>query len=459
MLAVYGYNSLILALLRVWMQDSSTQNDEAVNQVWPKVTVQLPIYNERFVVEGLIDAVCSLEYPTHLLQIQVLDDSTDNTNQIIAKAVQKYQEQGLDIQHIRRPDRVGYKGGALEYGLKASKGDFIAIFDADFLPQPDYLQQMMPHFNDQPEIGCLQARWGHINRDDSPLTQAQASGIDGHFVVEQTVRSDKGLFLNFNGTAGIWRKSCIEEAGGWHHDTLTEDLDLSYRAQLKGWRIKYIPQVIVPAELPIHINAFKRQQFRWAKGSIQTARKLLPIMWRSDLPAITKIAGTVHLTHYLVHPLMLINLFIFLPLIIGQSPILWIIPIFLLAAIGPSLMYWVALRSDGVSIAKRIESLAMLLLLGMGLSLNNTRAVLEALAKKQSPFLRTPKFKDQRGFARIKAYLLPKDPYVWAEIFFALYSFGLLIYVLTQGVWSMTLWLILYAAGYLYIAGLNFAQD
>ena len=461
MLAVYGYNSLILALMRVKIKDSPPEEEQAENAAWPAVTIQLPVFNERFVVEGLIEAAGKLRYPSHLLQIQVLDDSTDNTREIIAAAVQKEKGRGVDIEHIRRPDRSGYKGGALEFGLKTAKGEFIAIFDADFLPQPDFLERMMPHLTDQPRVGCLQARWGHTNRDDSSLTRAQANGIDGHFVVEQSVRSEKGLFLNFNGTAGIWRAACIEDAGGWHHDTLTEDLDLSYRAQMKGWQIKYIPQVIVPAELPIHINAFKRQQFRWAKGSIQTARKNLRTLWRADIPAVNKIAGSIHLTHYLVHPLMLLNLVIFLPLFLGRSPTLWILPFYLGAALGPMLLYWVAMGIGGQSLGERIKNLGMLLLLGVGLSLNNTRAVIEALIGKQSAFLRTPKFNghEKKNPAGIITYILPRDPYAWAEILLAAYSVGLLIYVLTQGMWSMIFWLLLYAAGYLYVASLNFGKE
>jgi cellulose synthase/poly-beta-1,6-N-acetylglucosamine synthase-like glycosyltransferase len=292
------------------------------------------------------------------------------------------------------------------------------------------------------------------------LTRAQSNGIDGHFIVEQEVRSGKDLFLNFNGTAGVWRKACIEDAGGWHHDTLTEDLDLSYRAQLKGWQIQYIPHVVVPAELPIHINALKRQQFRWAKGSIQTAKKLLRFMWGSSHPLIKKMEGTIHLTHYLVHPLMLINLIISLPLIMDKSPLLWVLPIYLIAAVGPLSLYWIAMGIEGQSIWKRITNLLMLLILGMGLSFNNSRAVFEALLGKQSAFLRTPKFKgqDNKSSVKLNDYLLPRDPHAWTEIFFGVYASGLLVYALSQGVWSMTLWLILYATGYLYIASLNFKQ-
>jgi cellulose synthase/poly-beta-1,6-N-acetylglucosamine synthase-like glycosyltransferase len=460
LLAVYGYNSLILAWLRVTRHKPIPVKKFDEDKDWPTVTVQIPVYNERYVVDRLIEAVGNLIYPRDRLHIQVLDDSDDITSDIIAHAVKNQQLQGLDIEHIQRVDRSGYKGGALEFGLGSAKGEFIAIFDADFLPPPEFLLQIMPYYQDKPQMGCLQARWGHINRDASWLTRAQANGIDGHFIIEQEVRSQKRLFLNFNGTAGVWRKTCIMDAGGWHHDTLTEDLDLSYRAQLKGWQIQYIPHVIVPAELPIHINAFKRQQFRWAKGSIQTARKLLLDLWRSKNPVRKKIEGTIHLTHYAVHPLMLFNLIISLPLIYIKSPLLWILPAFLFSAIGPLLMYWVAMGEEGQTIFSRIKNLAMLLLLGMGLSLNNSLAVIEALLGRKSAFLRTPKFNisGKNIAVKINAYVLPRDPFAWLEILLALYTTGLLIYVLTQGVWSLVFWLILYASGYTYIASLNFSQ-
>jgi len=427
LLAVYGYNSLILAWMRVARYKPAPIKQFGESHNWPYVTVQLPVYNERYVIERLIEAVGNLQYPRDRLHIQVLDDSTDITSDIIAQAVKYQCLRGLDIDHVQRLDRSGYKGGALEFGLGLAKGDFIAIFDADFVPSPDYLEQMMPYFHNNGKIGCIQARWGHINREASWLTRAQANGIDGHFIIEQEVRSQNHLFLNFNGTAGIWRKACIEDAGGWQHDTLTEDLDLSYRAQLKCWQIQYIPHVIVPAELPVHINALKRQQFRWAKGSIQTAQKLLMDLWRSSNSMIKKIEATIHLTHYIVHPLMLFNLIISLPLISIKSPLLWILPV---------------------------------LILGMGLSLNNSLAVFEALLGKQSAFLRTPKFNMQGKniTSKINEYMLPRDPFVWIEIFLAVYATGLLIYVMAQGVWGMVIWLILYASGYTYIAGLNFRQ-
>jgi cellulose synthase/poly-beta-1,6-N-acetylglucosamine synthase-like glycosyltransferase len=461
LLSLYGYNSLILAWIRDKRYTPPPEKEIDDNYDWPQVTVQLPIFNERYVAERLIEAVGRLEYPQNRLQIQVLDDSTDITKNIVAEAVALQQAKGIDIQHVQRPDRTGFKGGALEYGLASAKGDYIAIFDADFFPHTTFLKRVIPYFNDDNQIGCLQTRWGHLNQDYSWLTHAQANGIDGHFIVEQEVRSANGVFLNFNGTAGVWKKSCIQDAGGWHHDTLTEDLDLSYRAQLRGWKIKYLPHVIVPAELPVHINALKRQQFRWAKGSIQTARKLLGKIWKSGSSIITKIEGTIHLTNYVVHPLILMNLLLTLPLIKFQSPLLWFTPVFTLAALGPLYMYWMALKQKGRKPIERLRTLAILVVLGMGLSLNNARAVMEALLGKQSSFLRTPKFNIQGRKAALHSsdYLLPIDANTWLETLLAIYSLSLFAFVLINGVWSLVIWLFLYASGYIYIASLNFRQS
>jgi cellulose synthase/poly-beta-1,6-N-acetylglucosamine synthase-like glycosyltransferase len=458
LLAMYGYNSLLLAYLRSKRTKPVERKSVPQDYPWPHVTVQLPLYNERYVAQRLIETISAFDYPKDRLHIQVLDDSNDDTVDIIRQAVKEQRHKGIDIEHTLRPDRTGFKGGALEFGLGHAKGEFIAIFDADFMPDPSYLKEIMPYFADDPKIGCLQARWGHLNEESSWMTRAQANGINGHFIVEQGVRSASDMFLNFNGTAGVWRKTCIQEAGGWHHDTLTEDLDLSYRAQLKGWKIRFVPHVIAPAELPVHISALKRQQFRWAKGSIQTARKLLGELWRSSQPMHVKVEGSIHLTNYIVHPLILINLFLTLPLVSSQSPLLWLTPIFALAAFGPLSMYWVAMRSDGKRVIERITNLAMLVVLGMGLSINNSRAVLEALAGKQSSFLRTPKFNVTGNTTAVRSseYLLPRDPSVWIEIVLALYASALLVYVLVQGVWSMVIWLLLYACGYIMIASQNF---
>jgi cellulose synthase/poly-beta-1,6-N-acetylglucosamine synthase-like glycosyltransferase len=458
LLAVYGYYALIIAWYRFRRHKPIAPIEPAPDIVWPSVTVQLPLYNERYVVERLIHAVAALDYPRDRLQIQVLDDSTDCTQEIVERVLEELSGVGIDLENVHRTERKGYKGGALANGLSSAWGEYIAIFDADFLPQPEFLKQSIPHLMADPEIGCIQTRWGHLNREHSWLTRAQAAGIDGHFYIEQESRSETALFMNFNGTAGVWRKSCIEQAGGWQSDTLTEDLDLSYRAQLTGWRIQYLPHVITPGELPSGINALKRQQFRWAKGSIQTARKLLGPLWRSEQPLYVKVSGSIHLTNYMVQPLMLLNLFLAFPIIQIRSPIIWFIPLITAAAAGPLLMYWLALGEQGKLFKERVPNLFMLVILGTGLSFNNTRGVIEALLGIESGFKRTPKLNllDGKQNDAGDVYRIKKDAGFWAELLFALYPAGLLIFILSHQLWGPVVWLFLYATGFGYVTVLNF---
>lgn len=461
LLAIYGINALILAVVRTWRHKPIAVIEPPSDYDWPQVTVQLPIYNERYVVERLIESVAALDYPTDRLHIQVLDDSTDITKEIVSKMVASKRLDGIDIHHLQRTNRHGFKGGALAYGIQTAKGDFIAIFDADFMPTPDFLKRTIPYFDQDENTGCVQTRWGHLNRENSWLTRTQANGIDGHFVVEQETKSQAGLFLNFNGTAGIWRRQCIEDAGGWHHDTLTEDLDLSYRAQLRGWVIRYLPHITTSAELPKHIRAFKSQQFRWAKGSFQTAKKLLAELWRSSTPLVVKLEGTIHLTHYAVHPLMLINLLLILPLLLSRNNLLYIYPVFALAAIGPLFMYMSAMGQIKTPFLLRLINLLMLVLLGMGLSLNNTRAVGEALLGVHTPFKRTPKYNlhNHSNAEKYLDYLLPKDGSVWIELLMGFYAFGLLFLAVSRGVWGLAFWLSLFSGGYAYIVVISFKQS
>lgn len=461
LLAIYGINALVLAGLRRWQHISIPVLDPVQADDWPQVTVQLPIYNERYVVERLIESVAAIDYPHDRLYIQVLDDSTDITADLVAQLVAHYQSKGIDIEHVQRTNRQGYKGGALACGLRFAKGDFIAIFDADFVPKPDFLKRTVPYFDRDGKTGCVQTRWGHLNRENSWLTRTQANGIDGHFIIEQETKSEAGLFLNFNGTAGIWRRTCVEDAGGWHHDTLTEDLDLSYRAQLRGWKIRYLPHIITPAELPEKISAFKSQQFRWAKGSIQTAKKLLRELWRSSQPLVVKVEGTIHLTHYAVHPLMIINLLLIMPLLLSSNFLLNIYPFFALAAIGPLFMYLTAMGKQEVPLLKRTINLFMLVLLGMGLSLNNSRAVGEALIGKKTPFKRTPKYNlhDHQTGEKYHDYLLPKDGSIWLEALMGIYALGLFFFALSRGNWGLVFWLSLIASGLFYITVLNVKQS
>ncbi|MDE0142259.1 MAG: glycosyltransferase family 2 protein [Caldilineaceae bacterium] len=459
LLAIYGLQALLLTLIaRRTLFDAEPPVPHDIRD-YPSVTVQLPVFNERHVVRRLIDAVAAFDWPADRLQIQILDDSTDDTSQIIASSIAFHRRNGIDITQYHRTDRKGYKAGALRDGLTHARGEFIAIFDADFVPPSDFLQRTISPFDD-PEVGCVQARWGHLNASVSRLTLAQSLGIDGHFVVEQRARNELGALLNFNGTAGLWRRSCMDEAGGWQEDTLTEDLDLSYRAQLCGWRVAYLADVIVPAEIPVSVDAFKRQQFRWAKGSMQTARKLSIAVLGSGQPLWRKLLGIAHLTGYAVHPLMLLNLLFLLPMMSSFSPALRVASLFSLTAIGPPLMYWTAMQSQGVSVRQRIRRLFVLLGLGTGLSVNNSRAVFEALLGVRSAFKRTPKFAVTRAGKdwHTSTYVLPSDPTVWAEIVLALYANALLVYSLLNGFWWLFPWLSLYAGGYTYISYLSIRQ-
>jgi cellulose synthase/poly-beta-1,6-N-acetylglucosamine synthase-like glycosyltransferase len=476
LLAVYGLNSLLLIWL--YRQHHYRSNNDEIPDVdhnlvpktsgTPLVTVQLPVYNERHVVERLIDAAVNLDWPLNRLQIQILDDSTDDTQQIIADSLERHKDKGVWLDHVRRTDRRSFKAGALQHGLATAAGEYIAIFDADFIPPSDFLQKTVPCFyskgdgteRSDAEVGCVQARWGHVNAGSSLLTKTQALGIDGHFIVEQAARTGANAFLNFNGTAGVWRRSCMDDAGGWKGDTLTEDLDLSYRAQLSGWRIVYQPEMIVPAELPVQIDALKRQQFRWAKGSIQTALKLLRKLWRSSQPFWRKLLGTLHLTNYAVHPLMLLNLVLVLPMTLSSSPALRLAPFLILSAIGPPLVYWTAMQLQPLPLMTRLGRLAVLVGLGTGLSVNNTRAVAEAIFGIHSTFKRTPKFAvtDRSTEWQASPYTLPRDPTVWVELILAVFAVGLLGWSVSLGIWWLVFWLLLYVGGYSYIAYLSFVQ-
>jgi cellulose synthase/poly-beta-1,6-N-acetylglucosamine synthase-like glycosyltransferase len=363
----------------------------------PRITVQLPIFNELYVVERLLTSVAALEYPRDLLQIQVLDDSTDETTAIAAKQVAELQAAGFDIELIHRTDRTGFKAGALEHGLQSCRGEFILILDADFVPAPDMLQKTIHYFTDH-RTGMIQTRWGHLNRTYSLLTRVQAMFLDGHLLLEQTARSRSGRFFNFNGTAGLWRRSCIADAGGWQHDTLTEDLDLSYRAQLKGWKFIFLADLVTPAELPVDMNGFKSQQHRWTKGSIQTCIKLLPSVWRADLPLLLKIEATAHLTSNYAYLLLFFLCMLLHPSVGGGThswlrTILVIFPIFISASLPAAVFYITTQRElHPKTWMKKSLFLPALIALGIGLAVNNARAVLEAILGHKSEFTRTPKY-------------------------------------------------------------------
>lgn len=465
MLAVYAFNAYMLTILYLIdyyrKRSHSTELPEVLpDEAWPHVTVQLPIFNEALVVERLIEAVIKLDYPKRKLQIQILDDSTDHTNEIAHRCVETYQQQGFHIELRHRYHRVGFKAGALAHGMHQGTAAFIAIFDADFAPQPDFLKQTVPHLLANPEVGFVQARWGHLNRDYSTLTAAQALAIDGHFTIEQTARNRSGLLMNFNGTGGVWRRACIEQSGGWHHDTLCEDFDLSYRAQLNGWRVTYLPDVVAPAEIPPQIAAFKRQQFRWAKGSIQCLKKLVGPVLRSRLSWGAKLQAAIHLSNYMVHPLMVV-LTLITPIIVlngGTDKIRFPLIYLSLGSFGPPLMYLVAqLSLHPQRWRTHYKSMLALAFIGGGVALSNTKAVLEAWLGVGSMFRRTPKFNVASTHDRWQnsVYRLPVDWLMIGELALSLYAFGGAWLAATHGQTFTVPFILLYAFSFGYVGGVG----
>jgi cellulose synthase/poly-beta-1,6-N-acetylglucosamine synthase-like glycosyltransferase len=425
----------------------------------PMVTMQLPIFNEVYVVERLLRSVSEIDYPKDLLQIQVLDDSTDDTRELTETCVAELQGRGFNVELIHRTDRTGFKAGALETGLASAQSEFVCILDADFVPQPDLLQKTI-HFFTDPKVGMIQTRWGHLNRGYSLLTRVQAMFLDGHLLLEQTARSRSGRFFNFNGTAGLWRRSCIDEAGGWQHDTLTEDLDLSYRAQLAGWKFIFLPDVITPAELPVDMNGFKSQQHRWTKGSIQTCKKLLPTIWRSDLPLMIKFEATAHLTSNFAY-LLLACLCVLLHPSTGGPEGTWArtflldVPIFMTASVSVAVFYICAQRElHPRTWMKEILLLPALLALGVGLSINNARAVLEAVFNHKSDFARTPKYGIEHKAQpwRSCKYMPLKSLLPLAEMAFAIYFTYFVWFAISHGQWISVPFLAMFQIGFLYVS-------
>jgi len=465
MLAFYGSHRYLMVYLYKRHQGPDPEPGRYFGpQELPVVTVQLPLYNERYVCERLIDAVCKLDYPRDRLEIQVLDDSTDDTVDLVRAHVARWKGEGIDIVHIHRTDRTGYKAGALEAGMKVARGEFIAIFDADFIPQAEFLQQTIHHFSD-PKVGMVQTRWDHINRGYSLLTAAQAVLLDGHFVIEHTARNRSGRLFNFNGTAGIWRHAVIEDAGGWQHDTLTEDLDLSYRAQLKGWKFIFLRDVAVPSELPVEMGALKSQQHRWAKGSIKSAIKLLPTILKSDLPAFMKIEAFYHLTANAAY-LLLVFLAVLMPIAtVIRMHEGWMItlmvdlPIFLGATVSIVTFYWTSQRELGRPRLEILRLLPAVMGLGIGLSLNNSKAVIEALFRHESPFVRTPKYAiENRGESWLgKRYIRKASVLPLVELLLGAWFSASIVFVIMsaqEGVYSLP-FLMLFQFGFLYVAALS----
>lgn len=450
LLGIYGMHRVWLLLRFHWRP---TPHVDDATPSTPTVTIQLPVFNERTVAARLIRSIGALDYPPDRLEIQVLDDSTDETADIIDEEVRTLRRSGIDAQALRRADRRGFKAGALDFGLRSAKGELVCIFDADFVPEPAFLRQLVGYFDDA-SVGMVQARWGHKNRDESLLTRAESALLDGHFVIEHKVRSDGGLFFNFNGTAGIWRRAAIESAGGWQHDTLTEDLDLSYRAQLEGWRFVYVPFVVAPAEVPPDIAAFKSQQHRWAKGSVQVFRKL---GWRilfSGEPMRVKLEALAHLTGNVGYPcVLLLSLLMPLSMLQRTNFPVWINPlVFALCTVSVIAFYARSQKAVGRPLAARVKDTAAAMLLGIGMSLSQTRAVIEGLLPGTGAFVRTPKRGDSPLGGKYRAVLkgLPG-----AELLIAAW-FAWGIYAAAQNsLWGSIPFLLLFLASFAWVGSLS----
>ncbi len=465
-LAIYGWHRYYLVYVYLKNKHKAPKPLPPLVTL-PRVTIQLPIFNEMYVADRLIDAVCEMDYPRELLEIQVLDDSTDETSEIAELAARRHASRGFDIRYIHRVDRRGYKAGALEAGLKEATAPYVAIFDADFIPSRDFLIRTLPHFESDPKIGMVQARWGHINQDYSLLTKIQAILLDAHFVLEHGGRNRAGCFFNFNGTAGVWRRAAIETSGGWQHDTLTEDLDLSYRAQLRGWRFVFLPDVVSPAEVPVEMNSFKSQQHRWAKGSIQTCIKLLPQILRSNQPLAVKAEAFFHLTanfNYLLMSLLSILMFpsMYVRYNMGWTEMILIdVPLFFAATASVANFYVLSQRELYSDWRQRIRYLPFLMSIGIGLCVNNTRAVLEAIFGKQSEFARTPKYGIERDSDEWvgKKYHQSVGVQPIIELALGLYFTGTVFYALANQIYGTLPFLMLFQVGFLYTGLLSIFQQ
>jgi cellulose synthase/poly-beta-1,6-N-acetylglucosamine synthase-like glycosyltransferase len=464
-LAMYGLHRYVLVYYYYKFRKNIPGPAPEVKE-WPRVTVQLPIFNERYVIERLVEAVSRFDYPPELLDVQVLDDSIDETQEIARACVERFQALGMPIHYIHRANREGYKAGALAEGLKTAKGEFVAIFDADFIPSPDFLRRTVPYFADA-KIAMVQGRWTYLNADYSLLTEVEHILLDGHFVIEHGARSRRGDFFNFNGTAGIWRRAVIDDAGGWQHDTLTEDTDLSYRAQLRGWQFLYLPEIECPSELPVEMNSFKSQQARWAKGLMQTAKKILPRMMRSKEPWHVKAEAFFHLTANISYPLMIVLSTLLLPAMVvrfyqGTFQMLVIdLPLFLASTCSISSFYLIAQRNLHPKTWHRaILFMPFVMATGIGISVRNAVAVLEAIFGKQSEFARTPKYNiaGQKGSWQKKSYRNRSGVLPYIEIFLGFYFAVTIIYAYQNQNYATIPFLLLFVWGYLYTGFMSLGQ-
>ena len=461
---LYGINFLYMTWLTV--RHPRPDLEVKLPAVLPRVTVQLPVYNEMYVAERLVEAAARLEYPSGLLEIQVLDDSTDETGRILEKTVERLKGRGINVVRLHRTDRSGYKAGALAAGMEAASGEFLAVFDADFVPQSDFLLKTIPYFSD-PKVAFIQTRWGHLNRPYSLLTRLQSLAIDAHFMIEQFARSQGGYWFNFNGTAGVWRKSAIVTAGGWTADTLTEDLDLSYRVFFKGWRAVYLRDVEVPAELPVSMAAFRRQQQRWARGSLECSLKHLPQVWRGPAPLSMKVAATFHLTGYGVHLLQFMLCFLY-PLVLiltsqypGLTGLWGIALIFNLTAFAPTIFFMVAQQQLGRNLLRLLPMTLFLNVTGSGMMVNTAWAAGQILLHRSAAFERTPKFgvENRKVDWAGRRYQLRLQPIVLFEIGLGLLNLGTAWLAVSLHNLGIALYALIYSAGLLYIAGFSIFQS
>jgi cellulose synthase/poly-beta-1,6-N-acetylglucosamine synthase-like glycosyltransferase len=465
LLVLFGLHKYFLLYLYMKHKNHPPQPVAKLDDL-PVVTLQLPIYNEKYVIERLLQSVCAFDYPKERMQIQVLDDSTDETRAAAERLVDIYRRQGFNIEYLHRGNRLGFKAGALDHGLSQAAGEFVAIFDADFTPKPDFLKRTLPFFSD-PKVGLVQARWGHINRNYSLLTRIQSMFLDGHFIIEHTARNRSGRFFNFNGTAGIWRKQAILDAGGWQHDTLTEDLDLSYRAQLRGWRFVYLSDLVAPAELPVEVNAYKSQQHRWAKGSVQTAKKLLPLIFKSQIPFSVKLEASMHLVSNFTYLFMTIPS-ILMPVILqvqlnrGWDWMLYVyLMVFFAASLSVVVYYLVSQKASNHKWKKQIPYLPLLMSLGIGLSINNAKAVLEALFNYTSEFRRTPKYKIERATDswRQKSYRAAFNVQPIVELLLGCYFTLALMNFAERGLFVSIPFFLLFQFGFVYLGVMSLLQS
>jgi len=465
-LCIYGFHRCyILYLYWKHRENPQVMPSMTFSDPLPQVTIQRPVYNELYVVPRLIESICALDYPRELLEIQVLDDSTDETQQLAIELVQKAKAQGYNIKYLHRETRAGFKAGALFWGLRQASGEYVVIFDADFTPAPNFLRRTLPYFKD-PKVGMVQVRWGHTNADYSLLTRLQSVFLDGHFMLEHTARNRSGAFFNFNGTAGIWRRKTIETSGGWQADTLTEDLDLSYRAQMAGWRFIFLPDVVCPGELPVDIHSYRSQQYRWAKGSMQVSKKLLLKLLRQPFSWKIKLEACAHLTANLGYVFVVVLSILFLPSLILRDlvawPSIWILELsaFFLTVVSISCFYVVALKETSPDWTWRCRDLPILMVFGVGMCVNNARAVIHALFNVPSGFERTAKFNIRRAHESWREKLYRNSGFSYG-----LLELSLLIYVLTAFCWALQAhqwaslpFIAFYLSGFAYIGFLSLSH-